>query len=88
MPAVLYLKPQPRALYVVTETHALVFRQPEATESKSSRGVVVTEYVPMSEVDARGLIKIGRSRAIEGVMGLISVPTGESLFWNDIPSRT
>jgi hypothetical protein len=78
MPAALYLKPHPRALYVVTESHALVFRQPESSESKSSKGVVVTEYVPMSDVDARGLIKLGRSRAIEGVMGLISVPTGQA----------
>jgi len=79
MPARLYLRPQPRAFFLLTETHALVFRQPGAGETKAARSVVVAEFVPLDEVDTNGLIAAGRgsSASVEGVLGVTSVPSGE-----------
>lgn len=79
MPATLYLRPSPRAFFLITETHALVFRQPHASESKASRSVVVAEFLPVQDVDMRGLIRISKSRPVEGVLGVTSVPSGTSL---------
>jgi hypothetical protein len=78
MPVALYLRPQPRAFFLLTDTHALVFRQPTASETKASRSVVVAEFLPLDEIDMGDLIPAGRSRSIEGVLGVTSVPTGES----------
>ena len=77
MTATLYLRPSPRAYFLITETHALIFRQPHASESKASRSVVVAEFKPMEEVDTRGLIRAGRAGlGVEGVLGVTSVPSG------------
>lgn len=78
MPATLYIRPQPRAFFLLTTTHALIFRQPDAKESKASRTVVVAEFLPIDEVDVRGLVRASRTRTVEGVLGVTSVPTGES----------
>lgn len=77
MPATLYIRPQPRAFFLLTTTHALVFRQPDASETKASRGVVVAEFLPIDEVDVRGLVRASRTRTVEGVLGVTSVPTGK-----------
>jgi hypothetical protein len=77
MPATLYLRPQPRAFFLLTETHALIFRQPDSKETKASRTVVVAEFLPIEEVDVRGLVRASRTRTVEGVLGVTSVPTGE-----------
>jgi len=79
MPATLYLRPQPRAFFLLTTTHALIFRQPDATETKASRTVVVAEFLPIDEVDVRGLVRASRTRTVDGVLGVTSVPTGQSL---------
>jgi hypothetical protein len=76
MPATLYLRPSPRAFFLLTDTHALIFRQPDASESKVSRSVVVAEFVPIDEVDMRGLVRASRGRTVEGVLGVTSVPSG------------
>ncbi len=76
MAPTLYLRPQPRAFFVLTDTHALVFRQPNSSESKASRSVVVAEFLPIDEVDMRGLIRASRGRTVQGVLGVTSVPTG------------
>lgn len=78
MSPTLYLRPNPRAFYLLTDTHALVFRQPNASQSKASRCVVVAEFLPLDEVDMRGLIRASRGRTVEGVLGVTSVPTGET----------
>lgn len=77
MPARLYLRAQPRAFFLLTDTHALVFRQPGAEESKASRSVVVAEFLPLDEVDRSGLLPVGMS-TVEGVLGVTSVPSGSS----------
>lgn len=77
MPATLYLRHSPRAYFLLTETHALVFRQPDASETKASRSVVVAEFLPLEEVDVGGLVKASKGRYISGVLGVTSVPTGE-----------
>lgn len=77
MPARLYLRPQPRAFYLLTETHALVFRQPGNDETKASRSVVVAEFLPLDQVDTADLISVPNARAVEGVLGVTSVPSGE-----------
>ncbi|XAO22935.1 hypothetical protein I312_101710 [Cryptococcus bacillisporus CA1280] len=76
MPGALYLRPSPRAFFLVTDSHALVFRQPSSSESKASRGVVVAEFLPLEEVDFNGLVKV-RGRA-DGVLGVVSVPSERS----------
>ncbi|OCF75027.1 phosphatidylinositol phosphate phosphatase [Kwoniella mangroviensis CBS 8886] len=78
MPATLYLRPSPRAFFLLTETHALVFRQPDASETKASKSVVVAEFLPIEEVDTRGLVKACRGRNVEGVLGVTSVPSDRS----------
>nr|XP_019050419.1 phosphatidylinositol phosphate phosphatase [Kwoniella bestiolae CBS 10118]OCF29349.1 phosphatidylinositol phosphate phosphatase [Kwoniella bestiolae CBS 10118] len=78
MPATLYLRPSPRAFFLLTETHALIFRQPDASESKASKSVVVAEFLPIEEVDTRGLVKACRGRSVEGVLGVTSVPSDRS----------
>lgn len=80
MPATLYLRPNPRAIFLITETHALVFRQPDASESKASRSVVVAEFLPIEEVDVRGLVRLSQGKVVEGVLGVTSVPTGKHLL--------
>lgn len=75
MPARLYLRPSPRAFFLISESHALVFRQPGTSETKASRNVVVAEFLPLNEVDTTGLISIGRG-TVEGVLGVTSVPAG------------
>lgn len=77
MPGALYLRPSPRAFFLITDSHALVFRQPSSSESKASRGVVVAEFLPLEEVDYNDLIKV-KGRA-DGVLGVVSVPSGRSL---------
>lgn len=77
MPARLFLRPHPRAYFLLTDTHALVFRQPGADETKAARSVVVAEFLPIDEVDTDGLVPAGLSRGIEGVIGVTSVPSGE-----------
>lgn len=78
MPATLYIRPQPRAFFLLTTTHALIFRQPDARESKASRTVVVAEFLPIEEVDVRGLVRASKTRTVEGVLGVTSVPTGKN----------
>nr|XP_018264769.1 phosphatidylinositol phosphate phosphatase [Kwoniella dejecticola CBS 10117]OBR86927.1 phosphatidylinositol phosphate phosphatase [Kwoniella dejecticola CBS 10117] len=79
MPATLYLRPSPRAFFLLTTTHALIFRQPDASESKVSKSVVVAEFLPLEEVDMRGLVKVGRgSGVVQGVLGVTSVPSDRS----------
>lgn len=78
MPATLYLRPNSRAFFLITATHALVFRQPQASESKATRSVVVAEFISLDEVDMRGLVRVSKSRPIEGVLGVTSVPSGLS----------
>ena len=82
MPATLYLRPAPRAFLLVTETHALVFRQPDAHETKASRSVVVAEFLPLDEVDLHGLVHASKGRYVEGVLGVTSVPSG---MFNTMP---
>lgn len=79
MPASLYLQHSPRAYYLLTESHALVFRQPDASETKASKSVVVAEFLSIDEVDTRNLVKASRGRYVEGVLGVTSVPMGESV---------
>ncbi|WVQ93452.1 hypothetical protein IAU59_000526 [Kwoniella sp. CBS 9459] len=78
MPATLYLRPSPRAYFLLTETHALIFRQPDAKESKASNSVVVAEFLPIEEVDMGGLVRASRGRSVEGVLGVTSVPSDRS----------
>ncbi|ORY22516.1 SacI homology domain-domain-containing protein, partial [Naematelia encephala] len=78
MPATLYLRPSPRAFFLITLTHALVFRQPDASETKASRSVVVAEFLPIDEVDMRGLVRASKGRTVDGVLGVTSVPTERS----------
>ncbi|OCF43348.1 hypothetical protein I317_02786 [Kwoniella heveanensis CBS 569] len=78
MPATLYLRPSPRAYFLLTETHALIFRQPDARESKASKSVVVAEFLPIEEVDMGGLVRASRGRSVEGVLGVTSVPSDRS----------
>ena len=78
MPATLYLRPQPRAFFLLTSSHALVFRQADAAESKAARSVVVAEFLPIDKVDTRGLVLASRTRTVDGVLGVTSVPTGAS----------
>ena len=78
MRATLYLRPSPRTFYLVTETHALVFRQPESSESRAARSVVVAEFIRRDEVDMRGLLRASKGRYVEGVLGVASVPSGRS----------
>nr|XP_019012040.1 phosphatidylinositol phosphate phosphatase [Kwoniella pini CBS 10737]OCF50821.1 phosphatidylinositol phosphate phosphatase [Kwoniella pini CBS 10737] len=79
MPATLYLRPSPRAFFLVTQTHALIFRQPDESESKASKSVVVAEFLPIEEVDMKGLVKVGRgSGVVQGVLGVTSVPSDRS----------
>lgn len=73
MPARLYLRPQPRAFYLLTDTHALVFRQP----SNESRSVVVAEFLPLDQVDTADLVSVPNAKTVEGVLGVTSVPSGE-----------
>ena len=75
----LFLHPHPRAFYLLTDTHALVFRQPEESESKAARSVVVAEFLRIEEVDLGGLVQVGSGRPIVGVLGVTSVPTGEMI---------
>jgi hypothetical protein len=77
MPARLYLRRQPRAFYLLTETHALVFRQPGNEETKASRSVVVAEFLPLDQVDTADLVTVPNARTVEGVLGVTSVPSGE-----------
>ncbi|EIW69000.1 hypothetical protein TREMEDRAFT_39318 [Tremella mesenterica DSM 1558] len=78
MPASLYLRPNPRAFFLLTSDHALVFRHPDTTESKASKSVVVAEFLAMEEVDMRGLVMVSRGRTVEGVLGVTCVPTERS----------
>jgi hypothetical protein len=78
MPAILYLRPSPRAFFLLTESHALVFRQPNASESKASRSVVVAEFLKVEDVDTRGLVRVSKNRPVDGVLGVTSVPSGMS----------
>lgn len=84
MPATLYLRPSPRAYFLITDTHALVFRQPDSTESKAARSVVVAEFLNVDEIDRDGLILASRGRTVEGVLGVTSVPSGQCLFVCDV----
>jgi hypothetical protein len=77
MPATLYLRPHPRAFFLLTETHALIFRQPDGSETKAARSVVVAEFLPIDEVDTRDLIRASRTGTVEGVLGVTSVPSGQ-----------
>lgn len=81
MPARLYLRAQPRAFFLLTDTRALVFRQPGAGDEgggKASRSVVVAEFLPVDEVDTFGLVEVnGGGRNVQGVLGVTSVPSGE-----------
>ena len=77
MAPTLYLRHQPRAFYLLTDTHALVFRQHHASESKAARSLVVAEFLPIEEVDMRGLVRASKGRTVVGVLGVTSVPTGE-----------
>jgi hypothetical protein len=85
MPATLYLRPSPRAFFLLTDTHALIFRQPDSSESKASRSVVVAEFVPIDEVDMRGLVRASKGRTVEGVLGVTSVPSG---MWTQRATRS
>lgn len=77
MVATLFLRPSPRAYFLITETHALIFRQPDAAESKAAKSVVVAEFLPIEEVDVRELVRASRGKTVEGVLGVTSVPSGE-----------
>lgn len=76
MVAELFLRPSPRAFFLITDTHALVFRQPDAAQVKAARSVVVAEFLPLEDVDMRGLVRAGRGRTVDGVLGVTSVPSG------------
>lgn len=75
----LYLRENPRTLYLVTDpqddpgrpSRALVFR---AAEGSSSQAVV--EFLPKDEVDLTTAIKLVPGRVIKGCLGLISVGNG------------
>lgn len=82
MPATLYLRPTPRAFVLVTDTNALVFRQPDVSETKAARSVVVAEYLAVEDVDMRGLVRASGGRTVEGVLGVTSVPSGERIFFH------
>ena len=73
----LYLRTHPRAFYLITDTHALVFRQPDGRESKAARSVVVAEFLRIEEVDLSGLVQLSNGRPVVGVLGVTSVPTRE-----------
>ncbi|ODO04590.1 hypothetical protein I350_05196 [Cryptococcus amylolentus CBS 6273] len=75
MPASLYLRPSPRAFFLLTPKHALVFRQPSASEASASKSVVVAEWLPLEEVETQDLIKI--HGGVDGVLGVGSVPSAE-----------
>ncbi|KAK4689930.1 synaptojanin, partial [Tremellales sp. Uapishka_1] len=80
MTATLYVRPQPRAFFLLTSSHALVFRQPDVSETKASRSVVVAEFLALDDVDMRGLIKVSKGKGVEGVLGVTSVPSGKLRF--------
>ena len=83
----LYLKENPRTLYLVTDaqdeperpSRALVFRAAE--EGSSSQAVV--QFLPKVEVDLSTTIKLASGRVIRGCLGLISVSNGAPLRASD-----
>ena len=79
----LYLRPHPRTFYLISSTHALLFKQPDSQtdqtlHSKPDPNSAVVELLDISEVDLAGLIKCNSGRFIGGVLGLLSLPIGES----------
>ncbi|KAL7419534.1 Inositol-1,4,5-trisphosphate 5-phosphatase 1 [Cryptotrichosporon argae] len=78
MPATMYLRPRPRAFVLVTDTYALVFRQPTAKEAKANRSVVVAEMMGAEEADLRSTVRCSITQRVEGVLGVVSVPSEKS----------
>jgi len=78
----LYLRPHPRTFYLISSTHALLFKQPDGQihqtlHSSPDPNSAVVELLDLSEVDLAGLIKCNSGRFIGGVLGLLSLPIGE-----------
>lgn len=80
----LYLRVQPRSLYLVSDTHALLFQQPDvhgnidvsSTKSRKDGPSAIVELIPADALDLGQLIKINKGRSIGGVLGLLSLPIG------------
>ena len=77
----LYLQPQPRALFLVSEHHTLLIQHPDiaghgrASSEKQNPSTIV-EFLPVDQVNFDDLIKVNKARNIGGVLGLLSVPSG------------
>jgi hypothetical protein len=79
----LYLRPHPRTFYLISSTHVLLFKQPDGQIDQTlhinpNSNSAVVELLDISEVDLAGLIKCNSGRFVGGVLGLLSLPIGES----------
>jgi hypothetical protein len=80
----LYLRVQPRSLYLVSDSHALLFQQPDvhgnvdvsSTRSRKDGPSAIVELIPADALDLGQLVKINKGRSIGGVLGLLSLPIG------------
>lgn len=69
----LYLRPYPRALYLVSSTTALVLKQPELNGADDKAEI---ELLSLDDVDLTRLVRINRATSVTGVLGLLSIPVG------------
>jgi hypothetical protein len=66
----LYLRPHPRALYLVSSTTALVLKQPESHSDDKAE----IELLALQDVDLAPLVRINKASSVTGVLGLLSIP--------------
>lgn len=66
----LYLRPHPRALYLVSSTTALVLKQPESHSDDKAE----IELLALADVDLAQLVRINKASSVTGVLGLLSIP--------------
>ncbi|KAJ9095489.1 hypothetical protein QFC20_006632 [Naganishia adeliensis] len=67
----LYLRPYPRALYLVSSTTALVLQQPELNDKDDKAEI---ELLALDDVDLTRLVRINKAPCVTGVLGLLSIP--------------
>lgn len=68
-----YLCEEPRTIAVVSDTHALTFRQPEQSPDSTASAPVSLEIEPNSHISASQKYKLLINREIHGCLGLINV---------------
>jgi hypothetical protein len=67
----LYLRPYPRALFLVSSTTALVLKQPELNDKDAKAEI---ELLALDDVDLTRLVRINKASCVTGVLGLLSIP--------------